>query len=134
MPFYSIAEIFTQKRKEANEASPVISRKLKDTHIQDENQSVKWNRDYITNFNKEVDDARNKSFQAEHERNNQFQEECMKALTGHPYRFPLATAQRIWSKAYEDGHANGYPSMAEKLDTYAEFASDVIKSLPENSA
>ncbi len=49
-----------------------------------------------------------------------FEADCAAAegMENHPKR------QKLWSKAWEDGHANGYNTILERYESFAEFLRD----------
>lgn len=102
--------------------------RLPDNWITDEDMSVKWNRDQVTLDHKKWDEEAKR---LREKRNKKIQEAKEATLdyiqfnVGH--NICRETAEDIYNKAYEDGHAYGYSEVMIHVAELCPFVADILE-------
>lgn len=98
---------------------------VKEDHIFDENQSVKWNREQVAIHNEKVKQQRHDSFVQSQQLICQMRKDVVAYIMG-VYGFSGEISDRIEREVYTEKHSDMY-SYFENIDSYAEFVSDILK-------
>lgn len=128
--FSELATHFRARLNALKEGQPNLPPKLKEGHISDESQSVKWNREKVEAHNRRIDAEWQKRIQADHEAYSAFEAACKDLLKA---RFSPSVVQVCWNKAYEDGHHNGFETIAEQLSDLAEYTAAVAEAAKKDA-
>lgn len=103
--------------------APKYLKKLPASHIEDENQSVKWNREFVeTNnqmFQKKVSDMQRSRSLAM----NKVQAEVEKYIMEYA-EVSQKGAQKIFGFAYDRGHSDGIYSVFDWIETLVDLFED----------
>lgn len=101
--------------------------KLTENYIFDENQSVKWNRDMVTETNKRIDEKRNLRFDVESVGNELIREALINYVVDY-YNLSIKSAEIIYDNTmFIYGHCD-IDIMIENLENIADICESVIKS------
>lgn len=85
----------------------VTTKKLQDNHVEDEDKSVKWNREFVKQ-NNEQHLAQNKAYRsALSDKRNRFQEELIASFADDE-GLSAEEARIIFDYAWEESHSSGY--------------------------
>lgn len=99
---------------------------LKDSYIFDENQSVKWNRKQVETHNSDVKRQKEEYNSEERKAYNLFAE-SLKAAIAYDTGLSLEKAEIIYTKAYDDGHCDGYRSVIIHASDLCDFVTELMK-------
>lgn len=101
--------------------------KLPVNHIQDENQSVKWNREYVEAYNKKRYEIQMRNRAAHKAADQLFTEHLILAIMDMS-SVNKKQAHVIADHAYETGHAFGYSSVANAAYELCDCYNDILKA------
>ena len=100
---------------------------FKDSHIFDENQTVKWNREKVLSENQRIRNAKEAYRDEENRKNQQFRDDLLSVLQ-EEYGLSPACAAVVFSKAEDDGHWAGFHEVVSQAQILADFAVDILKT------
>lgn len=98
-----------------------------ETHIFDEDKSVKWNKQEVKMLN-DVRDSQIKAYEAaQAEGELEFKEDVMDyVLDEYNLKDNRAAAELIYSQAYREGHSGGFSEILGCASELASFAADIL--------
>lgn len=109
---------------------PYMSRpaKLKETHVVDEDKSVKWNREEIVRLNAE-NKEKYEAYEKEHYAMGGKMVEAIVAAYASEYtNMSLSQIRKVYSHAYSEGHSGGMYEVFNEMNSMMELVSDILKS------
>lgn len=105
---------------------PIGIKKLPANHIEDENQSVKWNREFVEKNNndylKAVSETQRNRSKAMNEVEKEIRKWIKKAANVSEHG-----AKVIFAKAYEEGHSYGLYAVEEWIEELCELVNECRK-------
>jgi len=105
-----------------------IEKKVKDGYIFDEDKSVKWNREEVERKNIEVDKTIKAYKKLSSMGAEDFQTDVVEYLVNSfDIKDNKQIAEKIFSKAYEDGHSNGYYEVFSQATDIGSFVEDILR-------
>ena len=104
------------------------ARTLPDDHVFDENQSVRWNKDKVKEYNETVRKAEEDYNYKLRKVNETFQRWVLQAIQKEIH-VSEAVALIIFNRAWEDGHADGYHSVLYHAEEYCEFINKILTTI-----
>lgn len=108
-------------------------KKLMSIHVTDANKSVIWNREQVEINNKKYhEEVERLTAEKSKLRNNLYKEIYTKIQDEVGYGINEEAAMKIWSYAYENGHAYGFSEIQCKLEETIELVRDILKTMHEN--
>jgi len=125
MDAYTIRQKIDNKEYAAKAAYPTI-RKFSQGHIFDEDKSVKWNREEVERHNTEVAKQMEAYRKAVIQGENTFKEDVIAYLLD-TYSINKAMAEKIFAKAYDDGHSGGMHEVLNIAIDLVDFVVDIMK-------
>lgn len=112
---------------------PTILRKVKADFVYDENQSVKWNREWVENNNLRYQQEVARLNTEKNKRRDAIYEDIYYAIqceVGHDLSRSKAIA--LWNYAYAQGHAYGIHSIMSCLNEIMELADTLLSEEVDN--
>ena len=104
-------------------------RKYSDNHIFDEDKSVKWNKEEVVRRNAELAAEMDAYRKEQSAKFREFENDVSEMLVTE-YGIPnKAIADKIVSKACEEGHSSGRYEILNYAIDYADFVEDILKLL-----
>ena len=104
----------------------VTTKKLHDNHVEDEDKSVKWNKEFLKK-NNELHLAQNKAYRsAQQDKRNRFEEELIASFADDE-GLSLEEAKIVFDYAWQQSHSSGYH---EVMGTASEVA-DLVNQIKE---
>jgi len=95
-------------------------KEFKENHIFDEDKSVKWNREEVIRRNELIKNAVRPIYKDE------FKEDLIEYILGYEVISNKTQAERIYAKAWEDGHIYGFYNVLQELEDLMDFVEDII--------
>lgn len=99
-----------------------------ESHIEDEDKSVKWNREFVQKSNE--------AYSNEVKRLRNYREAEIKKVTDEIIKYiadyagiPESSAAKIYSIAYDDSHSDGAYAIITKAEEYADLVESVLKDM-----
>lgn len=102
---------------------------LPSNHIEDEEQSVRWNREYVEEFNNEVKERKAKHSKFFNMLNDLYINTFIKESIEYKDVFaniPIKVFRIIYQKAYEDGHSYGYNEVQNYFNDELSMFEDIL--------
>lgn len=122
----TIAEIQKNIRENAYQATyKDVPKALPSEHIQDENMSVVWNREWLMQYNNRRKSIMNHNRAAENAMSALFEDHLLSALQ-NDYRMTKQQANLTLRKAYQSGHAMGFAQVLTDAEELAEFWEEMV--------
>lgn len=108
---------------------PYMSRpkKLRETHVVDENKSVKWNREEIARIDAE-NKEKYKTYQEEFAAMEHKMVEAIVAAYANEYSMSIARVQKVYYHAYSEGHSCGMYEVFNEMDYTMDMVSDILET------
>jgi len=100
---------------------------LKYDHVFDEDQSVRWNREQVSQHNSIVRSAKDSWTAEQNLMYNRFRTQLISAIMDDIRCISEETASKIFDEAWSDGHSSGYESVIDAADRLVDFFSIIIK-------
>ena len=94
----------------------------------DENQSVRWNKDKVKEYNETVRKAEEDYNYKLRKVNETFQRWVLQAIQKEIH-VSEAVALIIFNRAWEDGHADGYHTVLYHAEEYCEFIKKILTAI-----
>ena len=94
-------------------------------HIFDENKSIKWNREQEERERQTRQDAISTNRQAEAAAVSRFSADLISAIQ-EEYRLSAGQASRVYTEAWEYGHAYGLYEVLHCAESLGNFAQDIL--------
>ena len=105
---------------------PKPRKPLPDTHVIDENKSVKWNRDQVKRLNDTADKERMEYLRKKSQAAHRFTADCQSAI-----RDWLGDLEQVgplvFQCAWDEGHAYGYMEVLRYARKYCEIVENVLR-------
>lgn len=95
-------------------------------HTFDENQSVRWNREKAEAHNAEIKNQHDAYKKGVGEAFNFFYD-CLVAAIMQDTGLVKEKSQKIYNKAYEDGHSGGFSEVISHASELCDFVTDILK-------
>lgn len=96
-----------------------------DNHVFDENQTVKWNREKVKTENDErqktLEKLRKEVSELEAKREKTLLEEASES-----YGIPMNAIEKLWSKAYDEGHSEGFSRSMEIFESELDLFREIL--------
>lgn len=96
-----------------------------ETHVFDEEQTVKWNREMVEKENQKrvskMQELISTKNAIEKEQTDLLYEEVENA-----YGIPRKAAEKLWSKAYDDGHSDGFYRVLDIFEEYLDLFKETL--------
>lgn len=108
---------------------------LPSNHIEDEEQSVRWNREYVEEFNKNVKERKLKHTKFINLLNDIYEDTFINESIEDNSLFkdiPKEVFKILYRKAYEDGHSYGFNEVRNYFYDELSTFEDILKVLNEN--
>lgn len=108
---------------------------LPSNHIEDEEQSVRWNREYVEEFNKNVKERKLKHTKFINLLNDIYEDTFINESIedNSIYKdIPKEVFKILYRKAYEDGHSYGFNEVRNYFYDELSTFEDILKVLNEN--
>lgn len=108
---------------------------LPSNHIEDEEQSVRWNREYVEEFNKNVKERKLKHTKFINLLDNIYEDTFINESIEDNSIFkdiPKEVFKILYRKAYEDGHSYGFNEVRNYFYDELSTFEDILKVLNEN--
>lgn len=99
---------------------------LKETHVIDENKSVKWNREEVARVNAEAIAKYAEYQKTVNAMESKMTEEIIKAYANE-YGMSIKRVEKIYSHAYSEGHSGGMYEVFNELDTMMDLFEEVLR-------
>lgn len=109
---------------EVEQSCPLMKKKPLD-YVFDENKSVKWNKEQVHIWNKEVEKSYDEYNKKELNVQNLFKQHCISYIC-EEVKGTEKTNTFIYSKAWDLGHSAGYYSILQKIVNLCEFVSTIF--------
>lgn len=122
----SVNELVQNYRKvlEVNKEDYVTTKKLPNNHVQDEDKSVKWNKEFVQE-NNELYVAQNKAYRsALSDKQERFEAELL-ASFAYEEDLSMEEAQIIFGYAWEESHSSGYNDVMITASEVAEVVNKI---------
>ena len=123
-------EKFNGLQKEIDAAEHIVweAKRIKpfvETHVFDENQSVKWNKEKVIEENKNREEKIQEfSRVAKDLVSKQF--DLLYEEVESSYGIPKNAAEKLWSKAYSEGHSEGYHCALSIFEEYLDLFKETL--------
>lgn len=101
------------------------TKKFKENHIFDENKTVRWNKEEVIRRNEKIDKEIKETLANCESLSNDYNE-FIYTNAMEAYGYSRAVVEKIYSKAYEDSHSNGYKEVLSKFEELLDFVKDVM--------
>lgn len=108
---------------------------LPSNHIEDEEQSVRWNREYVEEFNKNVKERKLKHTKFINLLDNIYEDTFINESIEDNSIFkdiPKEVFKILYRKAYEDGHSYGFDEVRNYFYDELSTFEDILKILNDN--
>lgn len=103
----------------------VTTKKLSERHIEDREQSVIWNEEFVRSNNRKYQEQRLEYIAAHDEKEVQLQNN-LKALLLEQNRLTSEQVDILFNFAYQEKHSNGYHDVANFADELADVVHDIL--------
>lgn len=100
---------------------------LPEWHIQNENKTVKWNREYVRRFNERREQISTRNNWAENAESRLFEIEMHQAIMDE-YHMTEKQASLIAAKAYERAHSDGFNATLNEARNICEFYQELSQA------
>lgn len=107
---------------------------LPSDYITDENQSVVWNREQVVIYNEKIKELKMRDSKYNQILDSMLIDAVIEDTTYSNSIFdgiPKEAFKRIWSKAWEDGHAYGYHEVISYFNDEMDLFEDILKIMKE---
>jgi hypothetical protein len=102
------------------------SSSYRDNHVFDENQTVKWNKEKVISENEKLKQRKMDYHNESYRLSNYFHECVVKAII-EDTKLQQDKAEIIFTKAYDDGHSEGYRNVVSEACDLCDFIYEVMK-------
>lgn len=135
--FFGTFKIYSSEQliKIITENSYFREKLLPSNHIEDEEQSVRWNREYVEEFNKNVKERKLKHTKFINLLNDIYEDTFINESIedNSIYKdIPKEVFKILYRKAYEDGHSYGFNEVRNYFYDELSTFEDILKVLNEN--
>ena len=104
----------------------ITLKKLRDTHIQDEDKSVKWNKVFVEEHNAKLKEQERAYKEANGVKYEERYQDSIDALA-YEYSLSIEEAKRVYSFLYERHHSYGLHEMFNSADEVVDLITDIKK-------
>jgi hypothetical protein len=113
------------KNGDYSNKDPYVSRvTFLETHIFDEEQSVRWNREEVARKNAENKEQREAWRKKDQALQDQFLKDSIEYMIAEGFTEKVAIA--IYNQSWDDGHSDGLYEVLNKIEKYMEFAKIIL--------
>lgn len=135
--FFGTFKIYSSEQliKIITENSYFREKLLPSNHIEDEEQSVRWNREYVEEFNKNVKERKLKHTKFINLLDDIYEDTFINESIEDNSLFkdiPKEVFKILYRKAYEDGHSYGFNEVRNYFYDELSTFEDILKVLNEN--
>ena len=124
LSYDSVIELISKGAYDVKHLTP--KRLLKDTDFIDENKSVKWNKEQIALENEKIKLHNEAIKEAKKEGPREFEDDLKEALMNE-HDLNADQADKVYRKAYEDGHSAGAMEILWEAQELGELTEAVLK-------
>ena len=124
LSYDSVIELISKGVYDVKYSKP--KRLLKDTDFIDENKSVKWNKEQIALENEKIRLYNEAIKEAKREGPRKFEDDLKEALMNE-HGLNVDQANKVYRKAYEDGHSAGEREIVWEALELGELAEELLR-------